>query len=269
MAQLVRGLATAALLSAAQASWAADQDAQVQKAMDRGRQLFLYDRAAWITSDDLVARLPQTRQPEIGGWVVTPWALGLHVDYFGKGNAADQVIYAADVNGGTVANAAVYPATSEPKLSELALRMAQALRAAWSEMGRHSDWGPCANARFNTIVLPPENDGSIPVYFLTPQTDASTFPFGGHYEVDITAAGGVASTRAFTRSCITMTKPPKSGKAEPAALFLTHILDPHPTEIHVFEQFYIGIPIFVGTGPKSVWKVEGGTIEDVSAMMKK
>jgi hypothetical protein len=261
--------ATSGSLAAAQGSPDAAPGLSLQRAVERGKAMYLYDRAAWVTSDDLIARLPIERAPEIGGWVVSPTVNGVHVDYFGKDGNADRAVYAADVNGGTVINATIYPIKAEPLLKEPALQMAHALRAAWVEMGHHSGWQPCTNARFNTIVLPPERDGTVPVYFLTPQTQTGSFPFGGHYEVDIAADGGAIYSRAFTRSCIMMTKPPLSGGATPAALFLTHLLDPHPTEVHVFEQYYVGVPVFVGTGPKSVWKVEDGRVDDVSAMMTK
>ena len=229
--------------------------------------MFLYDRAAWIASDDATARIPSARQVEVGGWVVTSTATGFHVDYFGKDSGAERVVYSADLNDGKVTNATVFPVASEPTLKEPALGMAQALRAAREEMKRHSDWRPCARAPFNTVVLPPDSDGTVPVYFLTPQTELDRFPFGGHYEVDIAANGSTARARSFTNGCITVSKPPLRGGATPAALFVTHVLDPHPTEIHVFEQFNIGLPVYVGTGPKSVWKVEDGNVEDVSAMM--
>lgn len=270
MARLLSILVSAAILLAAHSPSRAAQDASIQRAIERGKTMYLYDRAAWVTTDDLGTRLPQNRLTEIGGWVVTSSASGLHVDYFGKDSAADRVIYSADVNGKTVSNATVYPAGAGPMLQELALRMARALRAAWTEVGRRSDWRPCTNAHFNTIVLPPEPDGTIPVYFLTPQTEAESFPFGGHYEVDITVDGRTAATRAFTRSCITMTKPSPGTGPAPALMFLTHLLDPHPTEIHVFQQYYVGVPLVVGIpDPRSFWKVEGGTVEDVSDMVKR
>jgi hypothetical protein len=231
--------------------------------------MYLYDRAAWVTSDDLLARLPHERQGEVGGWVVTPSATGLHVEYIGKDQAANRVIYAVDLTGETLTNSTVYPAAEEPTLTGTALSMANALRTARLEMSKHSDWQPCTNARFNTIVLPAEKDGTIPVYFLTPQTQTGSFPFGGHYEVDVSADGRIASTRAFTHGCITLAKSPDKGGAEPAALMITHLLDPQPTEIHVFEQYYVGLPLYVMTGPKSVWKVDGGQIEDLSAMLAK
>lgn len=237
--------------------------------MDRGRTMYLYDRAAWLTSDDLVKRLSRDRQPEIGGWIVTPAVGGLHVDYFGQGAAADRVIYSADVKNGAVGNAAVYRAAEAPTLGEPALQMARALRAGVAEMAGRNDRRPCANARFNSIVLPPGKDGVIPVYFLTPQTQRGSLPFGGHYKLDMSPAGKVSSSRAFTRSCVTLSHPPASSGARPAALVLTHNLDPHPTEIHVFQQYYAGVPLLVATGPKTIWKVERGRVDDVSAMLAK
>jgi hypothetical protein len=267
MKRLAEVLAAAVLLGSMQAPLYAAQNQAIERAIGRGKTLYLYDTAAWMASDDLVARLPQDRHGEVGGWVVTSSGDGLHVDFFGKGQAADRVIYAVDIQGKTVRNATVYPVAQAPALKDPALAMAKALRSAWSEMSRRSDWQPCTNARFNTIVLPPERNGVIPVYFMTPQTETGSFPFGGHYEVDIARDGSVASARAFTRACITMAKPMESDGSVPDSLFITHLLDPHPTEIHVFEQFYVGLPLYVGTGSKTVWKVESGRIEDVSATM--
>ena len=167
--RLISLAASFTIFASASVSMAAVGDSSLERAIDRGKTMYLYDRAAWVTSDDLSARLPPNRRSEVGGWVVTPFPDGLHVDYFGKDKAADLVVYAANVSGRTVSDAIVYPATAEPRLKEPALRMARALRAAWAEMGRHSDWQPCTNARFNTIILPPENDGIIRVRYPRPR----------------------------------------------------------------------------------------------------
>lgn len=267
MVRCVQLFALALMLIAAQAASGADRYTALQRAMDRGRTMYLYDRAAWVATDDMLSRLPQNRQPEVGGWIVTGSAPAFRVDYFGKNAAADRVVYSAEVNGEAVSNRTVYPVNSEPALKEPALIMARALHAAWAEMARHPTWKPCDNARFNTIVLPPETDGTVSVYFLTPQTQADSFPFGGHYEVDIARDGRTVFTRAFTRSCITIDKQPPSNGAVPAGLSITHVLDPQPTEIHVFEQYYVGVPVYVATTDgHSLWKVERGKIEAASAM---
>lgn len=204
MANLFRAafaLAATALVSLPTTA-ATVQGAGIERATQRGAEMYQFDRAAWATSDDIQARLPVARAIEIGGWIVTASNTRYHVDYFGKGAAADRVVYSADESDGTISNATVYPGTAEPMLQEPALRMAHALRAAWDEMARHADWQPCTNAHFNTIVLPPEADGTIPVYFLTPQTQADSFPLGGHFEVDVGADGRIKFARAFTRSCV-------------------------------------------------------------------
>ncbi len=244
---------------AAIASPACAQDAAVDEAARRGTELFWLDRAAWVTSDDIVARLPRERHSEVGGWIVVPAATGYHVYYHGKGSAADSIVYEADVVGNKVSDATIHPADAPPKLSGQATIMARALRTAWEEMGRHPDWRPCSPARFNTVVLPPRPDGAIPVYFLTPQTANDQFPFGGHFEVTIAPDGKVASSRRFTNSCLTLSKPASRGGDKPVGMALTHLLDAQPTEIHVFQQFPIGMPLYVGIASnKALWKVENG-----------
>jgi len=87
--------------------------------------------------------------------------------------------------------------------------------------------------------------------------------------VDILPDGKTANSRAFTHACLTMPKPPACNGSVPAAVFVTHLMDPHPTEVHVLEQYYVGVPVLVGTGPKSFWKVENGSIDDIQTMLAK
>ena len=250
-------LVVAALLGGA----APGEAAALRRAERRGLALAQYDRAAWVGTDDLMARLPVERRPEVGGWVVTPRSDGLHVDFFGKGATADRAVYAADFDDKAIVRSTVYPANGMPPLTDLAMRQKHALDLARAELARHGDWRPCTAAPFNTVVLPPEADGAVPVYFLTPQTETGSFPFGGHYEIDVAADGHVVAIRPFTRSCLALKKETPPPGATPAALFVTHLLDPQPTEIHVFEQAQVGLPVYVGTGPSSIWKVENGEIE--------
>ncbi|WCT74085.1 hypothetical protein PQ455_02310 [Sphingomonas naphthae] len=264
----IAGLALAALLTStalpvpaqpAPGQPAPDQRA-IDEAMRRGVTMFWYDRAAWVTTDDLVAKVSADRLRDLGGWVVTPRDDGgYHVDYIGQGEAADRVIYAADVTGRDVRNAIVHPKGTEPRLTGMAAAMALALVTARGEMARHADWRPCTPAMFNTIVLPPGRDGTTSVYFLSAQTDTGRYPFGGHYKVDVAADGRIVGARGFTNSCITLAK---GGK--PAALVVTHLLDPQPTEVHVFQQFALGVPLMVGIVPgNDLWRVENGRITHV------
>lgn len=109
MPYVAKIFASVLILAAAQVRAAAVEDTSVERAIDRGRTMYLYDRAAWVTSDDAMMRVPKDRAPEIGGWIVTASARGLHVDYFGKEAAADQVIYSANVADQAVTNATCVP----------------------------------------------------------------------------------------------------------------------------------------------------------------
>jgi len=245
---------------AAPPTMTAEQSAAVQRAMTRGQMMQVYDQAAWITTDDLLAKLPVPRRGEVGGWVVTPAVQGVHIDYVGKDAHAGQAVYSADVVDGKIAGSIVHPADALPALGDLPLRMVRALTTARAELARHDKWGMCANAMPNSIVLPPDATGTIAVYLMTPQVETGKIPFGGHYEIDVAADGSVKSARAFTNSCLTMS-PQKDAKGDTVGLFMTHLLDPQPTEIHVFEQIAAGMPVYVGTTSNElVWEVRDGKI---------
>lgn len=141
--------------------------------------------------------------------------------------------------------------------------MILALEAARAAIIADGSARPCAPRPFNTVVLPPDRaDGPIPVYFLTPQTSTETIPFGGHYEIDVDASGKAGSIRRFTNSCLNMPTQPKAPPgAKPEALFVTHLLDPVPTEIHVFNSLALGMPVMVGiASTKTIWPVQGSMI---------
>lgn len=259
----MRGRATAwigAAWIAALASPLLALDSAADQAARRGTELFWLDRAAWVTSDDMAARLPGDRRMEIASWIVVPDGDGYHAYWLGKDEAADSIVYEADMIGNKVINAVIHPKAGAPRLPAVARKMAEAQQIAWREIEAHKDWRPCADAPFNTVVLPPQSDGTIPVYFLTPQTVARSFPFGGHFEVVVAADGKISSSRRFTNACLEMR--PAQGAV---ATTLSHSLDRQPTEIHVFQQYALGMPLFVGiASTKAVWKVENGRVDLVS-----
>ena len=101
---------------------------------------------------------------------------------------------------------------------------------------------------------------------MTPQASLASYPFGGHYEIDIAADGSVAGAREFAKSCLTM-KPPKGDDGSGVFLFLTHLLDSQPTEVHVFRQLTSGRQILVFTMPSRItWRIDAGRITPVFAL---
>jgi hypothetical protein len=141
--------------------------------------------------------------------------------------------------------------------------MIAAVRAARAKLvAEHV--GLCANAAPNVVVLPPTTPGgSTFVYFLTPQTKNEAVPLGGHYRVEVGPDGKAGAMRPFTHSCIDMptsegSPPGMPAGGKPAAGVVTHLLDPVPTEIHVFSSLAARLPLFVSTTQNGrLWAVEG------------
>ena len=82
---------------------------------------------------------------------------------------------------------------------------------------------------------------------------------GGHFRYEYSVDGvHLESVRPFARSCIEIPAP-EGDRGEPAGFILTHLLDPTPTEIHVFLGRLHGQAVFVGT-EAGIWAVQGREI---------
>ena len=98
-------------------------------------------------------------------------------------------------------------------------------------------------------------DGAFYAYLLTPQEKAGEIPFGGHQRFEIVGVV-IKESRAFTKSCLTMPLADEEGKC-PKALTISHVLDPVPTELHVFSVYAAGLPVYVMTTANGrAWAVE-------------
>ena len=190
----------------------------------------------------------------------------LVVTYFARELARERAVFVAAEKGGRVLESrVVLKGSLAPPLSPAQARLAAAARVASTRAGG-AGHQPCTPAPFNIVVLPPTAAGArTSVYLLSAQTENGKYPFGGHFRVDVDAAGKIVGDRAFTRSCLTMDPAAQgSPSGQPAALFLTHLLDPTPTEIHVYMSLVARLPVFVGTPDARVWKVDGERITLVS-----
>src|SRR6218665_3412790 len=139
--------------------------------------------------------------------------------------------------------------------------MQRRLADAYTLVGRMNARS-CGQSHPNLAVLPPDSlDAPIDIYVPTPQAEAHIFPFGGHTRATFSASGELLSQRAFTNTCIALSDRPPEGSSEVSALVITHLLDPIPTEIHVFMSIWMRMPVFVSTGdPMRVWEVNGDHI---------
>ncbi len=238
-------LVAAALLAATLAAPAFAQpitpaeQTQIDWVTARGRLLFELDRAAWVGTDDMMARIRDYRTAGMRGYFVEREGTAFVVTFFGGPADAPVAFYRGRVENRRVASRDVFAASERRALTPLQRRLVAA-----REMAGRLGYAPCGRTPFNTLVVPPDTpDGPIDLYLLTPQPSAGTFPLGGHFRATIEANGTVAANRGFTRSCLMMPRPDGA-----AGLFVSHLLDPVPTEIHVFTSFTAGVPVFVGIG---------------------
>jgi hypothetical protein len=252
------------ILVAVMANVAAAQGAKeteaVARASERGALLYAYDQAAWHGTDDMLKKI-QDPSNKVGGYIVDGPATAPRLIFFDKDGQA--AVYIATFSGNRLVNGHVLGDNEDRTLSALDRRMIAALGAARLAISKDDNIRPCASRPFNTVVLPPESrKGPIAVYFFTPQTDAAAIPFGGHFKINVDVRGNAGKARRFSKSCLDVpTQPKVPGDAKPEAVFVTHLLDPAPTEVHVFNSLALGKLVMVGTASnKMIWPVAGADI---------
>jgi hypothetical protein len=230
-------------------------------ALARGRLLFEVDRAAWVTTDDMQERLPREDQQRVRGWTVERDGTGFAVTYFMGGEGeTPRALYRARVENRRVVSRDTFRPGAGPELTPMQRRIADANRLI-----TQTDIRICSE-RPNLAVIPPDSlEAPMDVYVLTSQTRPGIFPFGGHSRATFSAAGALLSQRRFTNTCLDLSNrpPPDLPASESlAGLVVTHLLDPIPTEMHVFMSIWTELPITVSTAePHRVWQVTGDRIE--------
>ncbi|MCM0000962.1 MAG: hypothetical protein NBV68_16420 [Erythrobacter sp.] len=224
--------------------------AAVQQAVDLGSKIYSYDQAAWHGTDAMLEDLPGARKNGIAGWIVNEVAGGWETVFFRLAGEGYEAVWAGVYDGKKVIRAATYAP------GERALTPAETALVTATQLARSQRVQGCSAKPFNTVVFPTGRpDGGFYAYLLTPQEKVGEIPFGGHHRFEI-VAGQIKASRKFTNSCLTMASLAADGK-RPEALSISHLLDPVPTEIHVFSVYVAGLPVYVLTASnKTAWAVE-------------
>lgn len=168
-----------------------------------------------------------------------------------------RVLYRGRVENRRVVSREMFRPGAGPELTPMQRRIAE-VRNLVPRMNLRL----CVESGANLAVIPPDSiDAPLDAYVLTPQTRTEVFPFGGHNRGTFSAAGALLSQRAFTNSCLSMSRPPDTAGHRVAGMGVSHLLDPIPTEIHVFMAIWAGLPVFVTTmNPQRMWEVTGERI---------
>jgi hypothetical protein len=229
----------------------------------RGILLFEIARAAQLTTQDMLSRVPNPSQAGITGWVATEEAGGtMVVVYYAETPGGPVAVYRGRVAGNRISGREVFARADRPALDATQRRMAAA-RAAVATLDRQ----PCGG-EFNVFAIAPATaDAPVDVYKLSPQTQRGRFPLGGHFLASVAADGTVAAPRAFSNRCLDLEAgaDPATGQ-RPRPIAVTHLLDPLPTEIHVFLSLWMNRPLLVATGnPDRLWTISRGRIGLVGA----
>jgi len=237
------------------------QAAHLDQAVARGRQLIAIARAGILSTQDMLSRVTDPDAAGIAGWIAEPQGNAMLVTFYADGDSGPAAVYRAEILGPRVVSRETFldPA-ARPALTPIQARMARA-RAATDGL----DHQACSTQPFNVFVIPPASaDAPIDVYQVSAPTQRGRYPLGGHFKSTIAADGSVASSRGFTSACVDIEAPPVPEGQQPRPIAVTHILDPLPTEIHVFLSLWVGRPLIVATGePERLWAVTGERIADI------
>lgn len=233
------------------------EQAAISRAAELGWLIYALDQAAWHSTDELRRQIPTASLPADGGWVVEPQGDLLRVTYYGVEGETIYALFQADMRGSKVIKSRVFGPKDDRTLTSETLALVKARQAAM----RLGNGKPrCTSGPFNVVVLPQGTGQPTLVYLLTPMEAAGEYPFGGHYRIDVAPDGTVVSERAFTMACLNIGAPP-AGAGDGAMAMVSHMLDPTPTEIHVFMSLWMDKPVGVITSPKQAWSVNGDQIE--------
>jgi hypothetical protein len=240
----------------------AAQRAQLDAAVQRGRLLYAISRAGLIATQDMLARVSDPAGAGIAGWIAEPEGNASRVTFFASGAAGTppSAVYRVTILGGRVTSREVFLAGNRPPLGPHQARMAAA-RAAIEPLEHPA----CGGADLNVLVVPgAAADAPIDVYQMSVPGRRGYYPVGGHYKTMIAPDGSVAASRGFTNACLELPVPETPAGRQPLPLGVTHLLDPLPTEIHVFLALATGHPLVVVAGdPQRLFAVTGEGIAEI------
>jgi len=221
--------------------------ARLQSAEAMGAAIHLHDQAAAVATDAALKLKAFKKDKRIRGWITEPRQGRIIVTFIDQTPAA---LYRVEVSESGVAGPLIVLDSPTP-LSEYE-QGATAARAAAMTL----EIQPCSS-RYNSVVLPASAtlDGNWVVYLLPATTGNGVVPLGGTYRMDISGST-VTAQRGFTRTCVTLQNAPRT-----AGLMVTHLLDPVPTEAHVFWSLWARQPMYVATANGNLWAIENGKIK--------
>jgi len=253
----------------AHCGWAADsvpqelpaqeEQAALRSAEATGLTIYKHDHAAAVATDAIGALGIPKSDKRLRGWITESQGEGILVTFIsGDASEAPQALYRVSVSK----EGEVTGPPQEFKVPQALTEFESHAAAARIFAGKYS-FQPCAE-HYNTVVVPADSSASPNwVVYLIPATqEALRIPLGGAHRLELDAtAEHLINERGFTRSCLVLGDPKGNAKQRPVMLVASHLLDPVPTEIHVFWNLWSGIPLDILTPPNgTIWNLSKGHI---------
>jgi hypothetical protein len=243
---LVANLSTAFAQESLPGQLSSDQEAiAIQLAETTGLAIYRHDHAAAVATDAIRKIRADKR---VKGWVTEEQQDQIVVTFIDKTPAA---LYRVVVSKDGAVSRVMTP-ESPAQLTAFESGAATARSTAMA-----SKFQPCSE-NYNSVVLPasdPSGENWV-VYLLPGTTKNNVVPIGGTYRIE-TGDSNIIGQRSFTRTCIALHTDPSV-----AGLMITHLLDPIPTEAHVFWSLWANKPMYVVTPPYgTIWNIEDGKIK--------
>jgi hypothetical protein len=222
----------------------------IDEAIRRGTLIYQYDQAAWHSTDAMMAAIKNPEKAGVKGWIVLNAEQGVKVIYYAKDDQGLYAAYSAIWTGAKIIEGTVYALNEREALSPEEVRIANIFQS----MPKDGIW-TCSKQNANIVTLPREAlEGSDSIYILTPQSVLGVYPAGGHNRVDM-KDGSFVSRRPFSKGCLDLGGA-DTAKGDAVAFMVTHMLDPTPTEIHVFTALAANKSIYVATTANGrTWEV--------------
>ena len=258
----VAWFALARAAAAEELSIPAELQPALSQVVEAGVLLHRLDVAGARATDEMAAHKFLKRDKRVRGWLTAaPATAGEPIQVTFVGEVAGTPLALYRVRVPDAGKAAIERLDTPAPLAEGEAAQWRARQLALQALVSRQD--TCAE-RYNPVVFARATpDGErIQVYLLAATTEPRTVVAGGHFRYEYSADGRTElSQRPFTRACMTLVA--DKGSGTPVSLMLTHLLDPTPTEIHVFLGLLHGHRVAVGT-EKHLWSVEGTRISLIS-----
>lgn len=216
-----------------------------------GRAIYQKDSLAARATDIVIEHGPPPDNARVGGWVTVPDSGKWVVYFFEKTRNGPAILQQVKFPDSSGAGGEIGEPGLRPDLESLAVDMFKARQRAVT-----APYQACSRS-YNSVVLPATlaGDEGWYVYLLAATTEPDIAVLGGHVRVHVSADGSeILNVKEFSRSCLNV---PISDHS--VGLMVTHIVDKHPAETHVFMSLLYHMPLYVGITPHT-WIVEDGSV---------